>query len=257
MDERIRDRRRSVMRQRGRHRAAFFLVAVLLLAAAGLFLWLRSSDVFAVERVTATVTQHVGRDQIAALVSPALGVSLLRLSVGSIKESLSGLAYVRSVEVYRRFPDTLDIRLVEYEPFARLKTEDGAVWLVAEDGRVLEKVRPPRGAGLPLVVYDGSLTLEAGETLPTTVVTALPAVALTESADFREDLGPVERTVVSAAGTVVLVLQGGVELRLGEPAGLDYKLTVAKDIFNQYLMDGRRIEYIDLSVPERVAVRAG
>lgn len=257
MDERIRDRRRSIIRQRGRHRAAIVLVAVVLLAAAGLFLWLRSSDVFAVERVTATVTQHVGHDEIAALVSPALGVNLLRLSVGSIRESLAALAYVRSVEVHRRFPDTLDIRLVEYEPFARLKTNEGGVWLVADDGRVLEKVRPPRGAGLPLVVYDGSLTVEAGETLPSAIVTALPAVELTTSADFREHLGPVERTVVSAAGTVVLVLQGGVELRLGEPAGLEYKLTVAKDIFNRYLTDGRRIEYIDLSVPERVAVRAG
>jgi len=47
------------------------------------------------------------------------------------------------------------------------------------------------------------------------------------------------------------------ELRLGEPYGLERKLMVAKDIFQQYLRDGRQIEYMDLSMPERVAVRAG
>lgn len=257
MDEKIRERRRSVNRQRGRRRASLVLVAVLVIGAAGLFLWLRSSDVFAVKRVTATVTQHVSGEDIAVLTSPALGVSLLSLSTGAIKEGLLGLAYVRSVDVHRRFPDTLDIRLVEYEPFARLKSQDGGVWLIADDGRILEKVRPPRGAGLPLVMYAGSLDPVPGETLPVTIVSALPAVALAVTDDFRKGMTSVDRIVVSSGGTVVLVLKGGTELRLGEPAGLEYKLMVAKDIFQQYLRDGRRIEYIDLSVPERVAVRAG
>ena len=256
MDEKIRDRRRRVTRQRGRRRAGLVLVAIVVLAAVGLFLWLRSSDVFAVERVTATVTQHVTEEQIGGLTSPALGVSLLRLSTGAIKEGLLSLAYVRSAEVHRRFPDTLEVRLVEYEPFARLNAQDGGIWLVADDGRILEKVRPPRGAGLPLVVYEGSLAPVAGETLPETIVTALPAVELAGTDDFREDLAAVERILVSAAGTVVLALKGVTELRLGDPTGLEYKLTVAKDIFHRYLRDDQQIEYIDLSVPERPAVKA-
>lgn len=257
MNEKMRDRRRSVARERGRRRAGLVFVAVLVIAAVGLFLWLRSSDVFAVERVTATVTEHVGQEQIAVLAEQALGVSLLRLSTDSIREDLLGLAYVRSVEVHRRFPDTLDIRLVEYEPFARLKDQDGRVWLVADDGRVLESVRPPRGVGLPLVVYEGSLTPAVGETLPDAIVASLPAVTLAAADDFHKDLAALERIVVSATGTVKLLLKGGTELRLGEPYGLERKLMVAKDIFQQYLRDGRQIEYMDLSMPERVAVRAG
>jgi len=259
MDERIRDRRRSVSRQRGRQRAGLVFVAVLLLAAVGAFLWLRSSDVFAVKRVTATVTQHVSDEQIAGLASGALGKSLLSLSTGALDEGLLDLPYVRSAEVYRRFPDTLDIRLVEYEPVARLKVQDGGVWLIAGDGRILEKVTPPRGAGLPLIIYRGALAPAAGETAPAMIVEALAVVALVGADGFREDGSAVlHHIVVSAGGTVVVSLKGGPELRLVDPTDLEYKLRVAKGIMEQYLRDGKQIDYIDLTtMPERVAVKAG
>jgi cell division protein FtsQ len=256
MDEKIRDRRRSVNRQRGRRRGGLVLVAVLLLVAVALFLWLRSSDVFAVKRITATATQRTTEQQICGLTSVALGASLLTLSTGAIEEALLTLPYIRSAEVYRRFPDTLDARLVEYEPVARLRVETGATWLVAENGRALEKVSPPRGSGLPLVVAGGALTPVVGETVPGPIVDALQVVSLLKTDDIRERMPAVERIVVSAAGTIAVVLKGGSELRLGDATELEHKLMVAIDRIQQYLRDGRRIEYVDLTVPERVAVKA-
>ena len=48
MDRRVRARRRTVGRERGRKRAWVVTVIVVVIACAALFLWLRSSDVFAV-----------------------------------------------------------------------------------------------------------------------------------------------------------------------------------------------------------------
>lgn len=256
MDDRIRDRRRSVNRERGRRRGGLVLVAVLLVVAAVLFLWLRSSDVFAVKRVTATATQRATEQQISGLTSEALGGSLLSLSTGAIEEALLTVPYIRSAEVYRRFPDTLDIRLVEYEPVARLRVGNGATWLVAENGRALEKVSPPRGSGLPLVVSAGTVTPVAGETVPGTIVSALPVVALLETDDIRGKLPAVDRILVSAAGTIVVVLKGGSELRLGGATELERKLMVAIDIIQRYLRDDKQIDYVDVSVPHRPAVKA-
>ena len=69
-----------------------------------------------------------------------MGVSLLRVSTGEVKKALAALPYVRSVDVYRVFPNTLEIELVEYEPLARVQASEGNVWLVSDDGRVLERV---------------------------------------------------------------------------------------------------------------------
>lgn len=255
MDDRIRDRRRSVNRQRGRRRAGLVLVVVLVVAAAILFVWLRSSDVFAVRRVTVTAVQYSTEEQIAGLTAEAVGSSLLKLSTRAIEEGLLSLPYVRTAEVYRRFPDTLDIRLVEYEPLARLQVKEGETWLVAENGRILEKATPPRGLDLPLVAVTGSVAPVAGGMLPAAVTEGLAVVAMLEAGTVGEGLPTVERIVVSTAGRIVVVLKDGGELRLGDSTGLQHKLMVAVDIIERYLRDGKQIAYVDLTVPERAAVK--
>jgi cell division protein FtsQ len=256
MDDRIRDRRRSVNQQRGRRRAIPIAILILVIVAAGLFLWLRSSSVFAVKIITATATEHVGKDEIAQAASPALGVSLLRVSTGAIEDALGALPYVRSADVYRDFPSTLEIRVREYEPMARVQASPGDLWLVSDDGRVLEKVTPPRGYSLPLVIPATSLTLGPGGQLPEEVVAALPVVGLLEEGDLTADLPDVKQVDVTAAGEVGLTLADNTQLRLGRPVELERKLKVAADIFKQNLKAGKQLEYVDVSVPERVAVKA-
>ena len=60
------------------------------------------------------------------------------------------------------------------------------------------------------------------------------------------------RTVATRDGTVLLVLAGGLELRLGAPRDAALKLAVATEILPSL---PRRVEggpdYLDVSVPER------
>ena len=256
MDERIRGRRRSVNRQRGRRRAIPILLLVVVIVAVGVFLWLRSSSVFAVRTITATATEHVTKEDIAAATSPALGVSLLKVSTGSIAKALAAFPYVRKATVYREFPNTLEVRLVEYEPVARLQAGEGNTWLVSEDGRALEKVTPPRGYTLPLVIPANPVSPKAGGTVPDQIVAALPVVTLLVKGGVAAKLPSVKQVTVSAAGEVGLSLADGSELRLGAPTDLERKLTVAAGIIQQCLRDGKQVEYIDVSVPDRAAVKA-
>ena len=270
MDDRIRDRRRFVRRERGRRRVVPILLLALIVIAAGTFLGLRSSSVFAVRTVSATATQHVNQQDIATATAPSLGVNLLKLSTGSIEKALAALPYVREAKVYRDFPNTLEVQLVEYEPVARLQAGEGNVWLVSDDGRALEKITPPRGYTLPLVIPAENLSLAAGDKLPEEIVSALPIVRLLakDTVVGNEDDGSVtknsladrlpdiKQVAVSAAGDLTLVLADGSELRLGAPTELERKLTVAADIIQQCLRDGKKVQYIDVSVPERAAVKA-
>ena len=255
MDKRVRARRRTVGRQRGRRRAAAALIVVAVIACVALFLWLRASDVFAVKRVTATSTDHVAVEEIYQATVYARGVSLLRLSTADIKAELSSLPYVRAVEVHRLFPDTLEVELSEYAPAARVRTPSGELWLVADDGRVLEK---SGAADLPVVVAEGALSVAPGEYLPPVVADALPLASMMVSwgAPPATTLPAMHHIAVSTGGELTVVFEGGTELRLGSPQELDQKLTVSESIIEQYLRDGRQLLYVDASVPDRVAVKA-
>jgi cell division septal protein FtsQ len=259
MDEKIRDRRRSINRRRGWRRISIVFPVLVLLCAGGLFLWLRSTDVFAVRTITATVTERVTAEEITGAAAEATGESLLRISTGAVEEALLELPYVRSVDVHRRFPDGLDIELTEYEPVARVRWESGEMWLVSDTGRLLEQ--PDLSdldpySDLPLIVAAASFAPVPGKQVPDTVADALPIVPLLGSAKVGGRLPAVERVAISAAGYVTACLAGDVELRLGDPSELEQKLTVAMDILQQCSRDGVVLEYVDATVPDRVAVKA-
>lgn len=255
MNERVRERRRSVTRQRGRRRGTLLAVAAIVIVAGGLFLWLRSSDVFAVKQINATATVCVTQEEVAQATSGAIGVSLLTLSTDDLERQLRGLPYVRSAQVYREFPNTLEVRLVEYEPVVRLQGEGESIWLVSDDGRVLEKAQAPRGVNLPLVVPVSRAEYEVGEKVSNAVMEALPAIVLLQDEEAVEGLPKVDHVVVSAAGALVLQLDGGAEVRLGESDHLEHKLRVAAELVERYLRDAGQIEYVDVTVPERPAVK--
>jgi cell division septal protein FtsQ len=254
MDKRLRARRRTVGRERGRRRAGVVLIVVVLIACVALFLWLRSSDVFAVKQVVATATDHVPVEQIYEATEAARGVSLLALSTAAIEAELAALPYVRDVEVHRRFPATLEVELAEYAPEARVRAPSGDVWLVAEDGRVLENTKRTE---LPLIVSADTLTLVAGEYVPAAIADALLLARLMVSpGSALADMPAMHHISVSTGGNLTVVLAGGTELRLGDSQELEQKLTVAGAIVEQYLRDGKRLLYVDASVPDRVAVKA-
>lgn len=251
MDKKVRERRRAVNRERGRRRAGWVVVVVVLLIGLGAFLWLRSSDVFAVKRVTVTAFEHVTPQALSEATREARGVSLLRLRTGDIEDKLRELPYVRSVAVHRAFPDTLEVFLGEYEAVACVQAAEGGKWLVADDGRVLEKRLDER---LPLIVPESRIEVALGRKLPPVVVGALPIVAVLADAEVDELLPEVEKVVVSPGGELTLRLAESIELRLGEPTELKQKLRAAGMIIQLYLRDGKPIEYVDARVPDRVAV---
>jgi cell division protein FtsQ len=255
MDERIRVRRRSVNRQRGRRRISIIFPIVVLLCAGGAFLWLRSTDVFAVRQVVATATERVTTEEIAQVTSPAMGESLLKLSTGDLEEALVKLPYVRSAEVYRRFPDSLEVELSEYEPVARLLDQSGHVWLIADTGRVLEGADAASFTDLPLMVPDTSFALTPGEQVPDAVASALPLAPLFAIGEVGARLPALDRVIVSAGGYITVKLIEGLEVRLGEATELSQKLAAAADTLEQCLQNGQVLEYIDVTVPERAAVK--
>ena len=108
MDKRVRERRRSVNRERGRRRAGDHRrLRGSSSSRPALFLWLRSSDVFAVQSGHRDpVTQHVSEEQIAEAAAATPGErACWRSRPAPSRRTLAALPYVRSAHVYRTFPE--------------------------------------------------------------------------------------------------------------------------------------------------------
>ena len=124
---------------------------------------------------------------------------------------------------------------------------------MAEDGRVLELANRPN---LPLIVAENEIDPVPGENLPAMLTGALSLAQLVATEDLFETLPVLDHIAVSAGGELTILFKDGTELRLGEPQELEQKLTVAASIIEQYLRDGRQLDYVDARVPDRPAVKA-
>src|SRR5512140_1656598 len=72
---------------------------------------------------------HVSAEQIRAATAAHLGTGFFAIDLDRVRASVAALPWVERVEVRKRWPDTLEVRVLEREPFARW----GADRLVSHD----------------------------------------------------------------------------------------------------------------------------
>jgi cell division septal protein FtsQ len=124
----------------------------------------------------------------------------------------------------------------------------GESWLLSERGRVLRSLPRAAHPRLPRVwsvdgapPTSGDVLVQRGVAAPMRIVRAIP------------DGFPVRiRSVALDRGLGLLVLDGGLELRLGEPADLGAKLAVAARLLPDIPRPAEGgPDYLDVSLPER------
>lgn len=165
--------------------------------------------------------------------------SLPFLGAAALRERLEAAPMVRRAEIRKSYPNELAITLVEREPFA-LWQRNGELSVVAADGAVIDRLRDPALAGLPLVVGDGA-NLRAAD------YAALLAAA-----------GPLRSKI--RAGMLVsgrrwtLKMENGLDVRLPEEGAAAAVARLVRLDRDAGLLD-RDVLAIDLRMPDRVVVR--
>jgi len=227
------------------------LLALALVIAAGSagVVWARSSDAFQIESLVLSPGRHVTETQLRQAAGSAIGSNLLRVDTDAVKLKVAAIPYVRSVQVYRRYPHALEIEFEEYEPAAVVQAGDGRRWLVAEGGRVLEAAKGRVAGNLTLIVPGGKSWPQAGGVLAPQIVGALSVAAAVHDPQIWPASHPVKRLDVDDFGEVVLILGSGAQVRIGEPTRLEQKLMVAASIIDRKSREGSAIEYVDVRDP--------
>lgn len=192
-------------------------VAVLALVA-----WLvLASPVLAVREVGVVGAERLDPAQVRELTADAVGTPLARVDTAEVAERVAALPLVRTVEVVRAWPRTLEVRLVERVPVAALPA--GPAFRLVDADAVLVMDVPEAPADLPVVevgaLPEGAPSLDAA----TDVLGSLPE-------ELRAD---VERVVADTPDEVRLHLRDGGEVLWGGPADSELKSRVLQALRSQ------------------------
>ncbi len=182
----VKVRSRSAMQHRNR-RILFFVSKIVLVAIAGGALYLGASEGakhfffdnpdYQLRMVDVRSDGTLQRDQILKTVDLHEGENIFRVNLAAVHDRLQQLPQVDEVEVIRRLPGEIDIRIIERKPIAWISSErevsdpfaSDAAFLV--DGRgvlMKEKKLLPEYLGLPLISGCTSESLEAGKIVDST-----------------------------------------------------------------------------------------
>ena len=194
---------------------------------------------FRIVSVALAGQHHVSREEVLAVAGVTGTSSLVFLDVVEARERLKTNPWIADATVLKLYPGELQIGIKEREAFA-LWQKDGQVFVIADDGTVLEPYVSPRLIELPLVVGRGAET-RAKEFLA--LLDRYPALRAF-----------VRATVLVGERRWNLRLNNGIDVRLPEtdiaPA---LERLVALDKEKNLIT--RDIVAIDLRLPDRVTVR--
>lgn len=88
---------------------------------------------------------HVGAEQIRAVTKDYLGTGFFAVKLDDLRASVAALPWVERVEVRKRWPDTIEMRVLEQQPFARW----GNKRLVGRTGQLFDAPGTETIQGLP------------------------------------------------------------------------------------------------------------
>lgn len=143
--------------------------------------------------------RQVSLEQIQGVVSQHTRKGFFALSLTELRQALAGLPWVESVEVRKRWPDTVSVRLLEYQPYA---IWDGSA-LVSRSGHLFR---------VPAIESLGGLPRLSGPDAQVADVVNFHARAVRM---LQNTQLTVTETRLSPRGSWSVMLDGGAEVILG------------------------------------------
>ncbi len=221
------------------------LAGVLALATIGAGLdWLAHSSLFRVRHVVVVGLRHEGRGAVLAAAGLADQTPLLDVNTAAVAKRLAVFPWIGSVDVTKRWPNTVEIVVHERTPVAVAFDANHTLQYVDATGHDLGPA--PLTANLPTLQYlhpeQRSWPFERAGFNAALVASRLPPAFAAQ----------VSVITVNASGSVSLKMTTPVTFILGQPTDLTDKfVSVASVIAHTQLSPG---DIVDVRVPGELAV---
>jgi cell division protein FtsQ len=164
--------------------------------------------------------------------------NIFSCSVSKIKDRLENIAWIKSVAVQRKLPDTIYVRIAERTPIAILQS-GYKLYLIDPDGKILENDGIGNFSNLPIIVGDGA-EKEADRLLR--CLDKFPKIR--RQLIFAVRIGRRRWNIK---------INKGITVKLPE-SGVMYALEILNEISDGNGFFNENIEVVDLRIPDRVIV---
>jgi cell division protein FtsQ len=164
--------------------------------------------------------------------------NIFSCSVHDVKDRLDNIAWVKSVAVQRKLPDTIYVRIAERTPIAILQSKY-KLYLIDSDGKILENSGVGSFNNLPIVVGEGA-EKEADQLLR----------CLDKFPKIRKQLVFAVRV---GRRRWNIKINRGITVKLPE-SGIMHSLGIFEEISDGNGFFNEDIDAIDLRIPDRVIV---
>jgi len=194
---------------------------------------------FAIENVKITGQSETSEVDVLHALDIGQYPSTLTLDLEDAKARIEALPWVKQATLKKLFPDTVEIAIVERDPYA-LWQHDGTLSLVDRVGKVITDDIDDRYASLPQVVGIGAAEKA---TAFTALVDQFPTIA-----------GQARAGILVSENRWTIVLKSGIELMLPAEDPEKALATIAA-LDRDHAMLSREIAAIDLRQPDHLIVR--
>lgn len=194
---------------------------------------------FAIENVKITGQSEISEVDVLDKLAFGQFPSLLTFDLDAAKARVETLPWVKQATLRKLFPDTLEIAVVEREPYA-LWQHGGALSLIDDAGKVITDRFGDRYASLPRVVGIGAAEKA---TAYTALIDQFPTIARRARAG-----------VLVSGERWTVVLDNGMQLMLPADSPEKVLATIA-ELDRDHAVLSREIAALDLRLPGRMVVR--
>lgn len=271
-EERERARRESMQRAARKTRLPLIIVGAviaLVVAVAVTYFILSHTGVFKIENIQFEGVEHLTDKEVDALVDVPPDATLLNVDANAIKNSLSRVSWVKSVDVNKKFPSTLEV-VVHERPMAAVveipmgvtqtiqnwAIADDGVWLMAipnEDSEVGQQINPkiyedvnnvPHITGIQF-----GLTPELGEKCTDENVNNALSILTGMTTELADQVKTIS---ASDSESTQLTLDNNIEIAFGKADNIREKERICLEIMEK---NPNAVVYINVRVPDRATFR--
>lgn len=226
-------RRRRRTRWKGRFLNLYLVLAVVLTAAViagGCIVF------FKVNQFEVIGNQRYSAEEIAEASGIHKGDNLYLLNkTEAARKLLDDLAYVRSVNIRRRLPDTVILTIAETDAVAEVQTGKDW-WLINEEGKVLDTTKKQKAfirvTGLELIspeIGEAIVVDDESNVMRNSLVGLLKAMA------GRELLGEVRSIDCSNPAQLVMDYRGQLTVKMLVDSDYDYHVKMLEAVLEKYV----------------------
>lgn len=231
---------------RGRVR---MLLAALLVASLGAMVWVYFfTDTLNVRQVEIYGNCNLDPDYLRSISGVTPRTHLLKMDVKAVEKAVLSEPYVLRVEVRRRFPHTVVLKVVERTPIGYL-VQNGRFHLVDREGLVLES-KDQRGE-LPEITGLEMPLLYPGTRIEDPRLQGLAAIL----AEWPEDNGVRVKEAGYAEGEGYYLLVEGTRVIFGDQSDCRRKAEIALATIQEVAPRYGGLRYVDVTYPDHPAIR--